>query len=208
MPYNLQDQALWDKIFLEFPSKWKTEPPTAPMRDCLDFFDARDVTTVLDVGCGVGRWSIYLAGQGYKVKGYDFSKAAVNAAGEWAGEEALDIEFKWCPITRAPFLNHTFDAAVAALVLDNVAEPEMRKAVELIRASLRDEGLLFALFNPHMTQEELAEAEAAEDNPTAGITLTSYTDEELRSAFQGFDLRDFSVYEQGLRGLFLRKTKD
>jgi SAM-dependent methyltransferase len=48
---------------------------------------------VLDIGCGAGRNSIYLAKQGYEVIGIDLSQEAIDWAEERAREEGLNITF-------------------------------------------------------------------------------------------------------------------
>ncbi|HUF05055.1 MAG TPA: class I SAM-dependent methyltransferase [Aridibacter sp.] len=58
---NQRDKDIWERIFRDFPAEtWKGVPPSAAMEDCLQFFLEAGVRTVLDVGCGPGRWSVYL----------------------------------------------------------------------------------------------------------------------------------------------------
>jgi SAM-dependent methyltransferase len=48
----------------------------------------------LDVGCGAGPFSIYLAERGFAVTGLDFSQAAIDMAREGAGDAELQIDFR------------------------------------------------------------------------------------------------------------------
>lgn len=48
---------------------------------------------VLDVGCGIGRNSIYLANKGFEVCGIDFSKTSIEMAKETAKEQSIKIDF-------------------------------------------------------------------------------------------------------------------
>lgn len=202
--FNPQDQKIWNNLFLNVPLDWKTAEATKDMKDCLQFFEMHNVKSVLDVGCGIGIWAMFLSKAGFEVKGYDFSSNAIKFASRWAAEDSVQIEYKCCPITGNPFPREKFDGVIAAKVLDNISKDELEIAIAKIFKCLKDKGLLFCLFNPYMTPEEIKEKEKS-DNPTKGITLTIYTDVELRNLFPRFKLLDFKVYEYGFRGLFLKK---
>ena len=202
--FNPQDQKIWNNLFLNVPLDWKTAEATKDMKDCLQFFEMHNAKSVLDVGCGIGIWAMFLSKAGFEVKGYDFSSNAIKFASRWAAEDSVQIEYKCCPITGNPFPHEKFDGVVAAKVLDNISKDELEIAIAKIFNCLKDGGLLFCLFNPYMTPEEIKEKEKS-DNPTKGITLTIYTDVELRNLFPRFKLLDFKVYEYGFRGLFLKK---
>src|SRR5512135_76057 len=47
----------------------------------------------LDIACGEGRNSIFLARQGFMVTGIDISREGIAKASKWATAEHLDIEF-------------------------------------------------------------------------------------------------------------------
>lgn len=198
---NEIDRAIWDGIFIDVPAWWRTAPPSRAMTDCTGFFTARGVRSVLDLGCGIGRWAMHLGRAGFDVSGSDFAPNAVAYARAWAEEEGLPLRFACCPVTGTPFPGETFDGVVAALVLDNIARQEMTVAIERMQAALRPGGVAFCLFNPPFDC-----ADAEDDNPTAGITRVVYSDAELAAAFPGFDLLDRCSYEAGTRGLFLQRS--
>ncbi len=174
------------------------------MEACLAFFIEKGVRTVLDVGCGVGRWAIYLAGHGLRVKGVDFSENAVRFAEEWAAEKGLDVEFACRPLTEAALPGEKFEGVVAALILDNVSRQETLIGIEQIRESLIDGGYVFTLFNPEVT-EDPAPGPDGEDHPLAGITHVEYEDDEILRSFAGFELLGRETFELGMRAFFLRK---
>lgn len=202
---NERDRAIWNRIFADVPPEWRTAPPSRAMVDCTAFLSTAGVRTVLDLGCGIGRWSIHLARSGFEVSASDFAERGVTYARSWAGEAGLKVRLRCCAITDDAFPGEMFDAVVAALVLDNVTREEMSAAVLRIRAALRPSGVLFCLFNPDLFCAH--ENEEPESNPTAGITRVVYTDEELRTAFPGFCVLDVRRYEAGTRGVYLRREE-
>lgn len=52
-----------------------------------------DVTSILDVACGIGTQALGLAGTGYRVTGSDLSEAALSRARKEAAARGLDIRF-------------------------------------------------------------------------------------------------------------------
>jgi SAM-dependent methyltransferase len=201
---NDRDRGIWNRIFADVPPEWRTAPPSRAMVDCTAFLRGAGVRTVHDVGCGIGRWSIHLARAGFEVSASDFAERGVAYARRWAGEAGLHLRLRCCAIKDDAFPGESFDAVVAALVLDNVTREEMSEAMLRIRGSLKPSGVSFCLFNPDLSCAD--EDGESESNPTAGITRVAYTDEELRTVFPGFSVLDVRRYEAGTRGVYLRRA--
>lgn len=96
--------------------------------------------TVLDVGCGAGRYGLALAGQGAKsVLGVDFAAAMVAAARERAASLGLA---EACRFVQADFAlmepGGTFDHVIAMGLFDYVDDPLplLAKMVRLARRSV------------------------------------------------------------------------
>jgi len=119
--YNPKDLQIWQRLFERVPPEWKAAPPSRAMEACLAFFIEKGVRTVLDVGCGVGRWAMYLARHDLRVKGVDFSENAVRFAKEWAEEEGLDVVFDCNPLTETAFPGEKFEGVVAGNCRGEVA---------------------------------------------------------------------------------------
>ncbi|MFH1638497.1 MAG: class I SAM-dependent methyltransferase [Candidatus Woesearchaeota archaeon] len=72
---------------------------------------------VLDMGCGVGATSCYLAKKhGCSVVGVDISKRMIDRAKERAKEQGLEIEFVRADAQKLPFENNSFDAVISESV--------------------------------------------------------------------------------------------
>jgi len=80
--------------------------------------------SVLDVGCGVGRWSLRLARGGSRVVGVDLSRTMIEVARENAAREGLGCEFRAADVTRLS-LGMSFDAIFAVTVLQHVVVDEL-----------------------------------------------------------------------------------
>lgn len=206
MQPNAQNLKIWNQIFSEVPAEWTQAPPTEHMQDCLSFFQKHDVEEVWDLGCGIGIWAVFLSKAGLQVSGSDFSPKAIEFAEKWAAQEALEINYECRAITESAFPDKQFDAVLAAKILDNVPRKEAEAAIPHIQKSLRNGGVVYALFNPFLTDDQIAELEQS-DNPTKGLISENYTDAGLQELFSDFSLLEFKHYDDGFRGLLLSVKK-
>jgi 2-polyprenyl-3-methyl-5-hydroxy-6-metoxy-1,4-benzoquinol methylase len=88
----------------------------------------------LDLGCGTGTHSIYLAGQGFNVTGVDISPTAIHQAQKKASHSGRSPEFIVHDVTRLDFLTGPFDIALDVGCFHSVgAAGRLRYASELTR---------------------------------------------------------------------------
>ncbi len=81
-------------------SLWELNEPHPPLVELLD----RDIVTIgraLDVGCGLGTQSIYLAERGFSVDGIDFQEKALTRARTRVSATGADCTFEWADVTQA-----------------------------------------------------------------------------------------------------------
>lgn len=104
-------------------------------------------TRVLDVGCGVGRWSRRLAARGARVTGVDLSPTMVAEARRRAREAALDGRCRFLVSDLAELdLGERFPLILGVTVLQHVLDPAaLTAAVERLAAHLTPEGRLVLL---------------------------------------------------------------
>jgi len=99
----------------------------------------------LDLGCGTGTNSIYLARHGWEVVGVDFSALAVRRAGRKARRAGVSCRFHRADVTNLSFLKHPFDLALDIGCLHSLPpEAQGRYAAELVR--LVGAGGLYVLY--------------------------------------------------------------
>jgi SAM-dependent methyltransferase len=102
---------------------------------------------VLDVGCGVGRWSRRLAAAGARVSGIDLSPTMIAQAERRAAEEGLAARcrFRVQDLTGLD-AGERFDLILSVTVLQHILDPRaLRAAVQRMTAHLAPGGWLVAL---------------------------------------------------------------
>jgi 2-polyprenyl-3-methyl-5-hydroxy-6-metoxy-1,4-benzoquinol methylase len=104
----------------------------------------REVSRVLDLGCGVGRHSLYLASEGYQVFSIDASSKAIEFTRNAAEAAGLSVSVKRSAMTELPFENRYFDYVLAWNVIYHGDLKTVRKVLSEISRVLRPHGLFQA----------------------------------------------------------------
>jgi len=96
---------------------------------------------VLDIGCGVGTWSVRMAEQGAQVLGVDISAAMIDMAESHAG-----VEYRVAAAHELDCPDRYFDLVVSVTVLQHITDPEeLKRALRNLRRMLKDSGRFFVL---------------------------------------------------------------
>jgi 2-polyprenyl-3-methyl-5-hydroxy-6-metoxy-1,4-benzoquinol methylase len=104
-------------------------------------------TEVLDVGCGIGRWSRTLARRGARVTGVDLSPTMLQEAQRRAGLEGVDTrcDFREGDIAEL-HLGRSFPLVLGVTVLQHVVEPaRFEEAVSRLAGHVSPGGRLVLL---------------------------------------------------------------
>ena len=104
-------------------------------------------TTVLEIGCGVGRWSRRLAKEGATVTGIDLSHMMIGEARRRTRAEGLDERCRFVVAdVCAPAVLGQFDMVFGVTVLQHLLAPgQFDAAVQSIRAHLAPHGVAVLL---------------------------------------------------------------
>ena len=84
---------------------------------------------VLELGCGFGRFSVFLAQQGAEVTAVDIGPDLVAAANALAKVNQVDCEFQTANIVSLPFESQAYDIVIGIAVLHHLSEPDVSKAL-------------------------------------------------------------------------------
>lgn len=100
---------------------------------------------VLDLGCGTGRYSLYLDSLGHSVTGIDISMDMI----EFAKQKSKQIQFIQGDISNLPFEDNSFDLVVSGLTIHYVRNLE--KAINEFSRVLRPGGhMIISSVHPWM----------------------------------------------------------
>ena len=78
----------------------------------------------LELGCGTGTNSVYLAQQGLDVVAVDFSPKAIELAREKAKQAGVSVDFRVGDVTRLDFLRDLFDFALDVVCFHGLADDD------------------------------------------------------------------------------------
>lgn len=132
------------------PVPWdKADPPP----EVLAFAPTLPVGRALDLGCGLGRASLYLARLGWQVDGVDFIPQAITEATNRARQAGLDnVHFHLGSVTQLDFLCGPYSFALDVGCVHSFASDELQAYHrELLR--LLEPGAAYLLF-AHLNSAE------------------------------------------------------
>jgi SAM-dependent methyltransferase len=151
----------------------------------------RKVKRVLDLGCGSGWLSVYLARQDFQVVGVDVSQQAINLAETWALQEDLQIAFSVADIADLNFPAKSFDAVVANSIFEHFPLTVAETMVQKIHEILTDDGMFVGCFDevgggPGEYYCLPDGTHVYTDKARAGMLLRRYSGDELDYLFKPF----------------------
>ncbi|AJA47259.1 methyltransferase domain-containing protein [Clostridium pasteurianum DSM 525 = ATCC 6013] len=131
----------WDKIYKEQGEVQSDVLPTVKV--AMDIFKKNNCKSVMDLGCGTGRHSIYLANQGFKVYATDISETGLEITKSKAEKLNLNnIEFKQHDMRNISFDNNLFDGILCLWTTGHGTLEDSRKNVNEIYRVLKPNGVV------------------------------------------------------------------
>lgn len=105
-------QRLIFNLWYYFNPPWDTGITPPEVAEAVEGPNALMPGRALDLGCGTGTNSLYLARHGWRVVGVDLAPTAIRQARRKAKEAGLSVEFHTADVTRLDFLQPPFDLAL------------------------------------------------------------------------------------------------
>lgn len=142
---EIDEIEVWEKIHRE--RQWGTCPEPAMARFMMRRFGATTSPKwVLDLGCGAGAQTLWLAMHGFVVDAVDSSAAAVARAEKWVTRWApyTSVTFHAADARGLPFHDGLFDAVVDVCTLQHVVDGQEKAINEAYRV-LKSGGWLFSM---------------------------------------------------------------
>jgi SAM-dependent methyltransferase len=118
------------------------EGPSGDMVDSVSTLKEHGARKVIDIGCGNGRNSVFLAKQGFDVTALDFSQEALKILkGRTKDEKLENVNSLLGSATRIPVQDATFDAALTHFVFKHLSNEERKEAVKEMHRVLKPGGI-------------------------------------------------------------------
>lgn len=110
-------------------------------------------TKILDVGCGRGDLTLYLAKNAKSVIGIDYSRQGISIANEikktFSNTIQKRIQFRVMDIKKLLFDDNEFDLVILVDVLEHLYKEEVETAMDEISRVLKKDGVLFIHTGPN-----------------------------------------------------------
>ncbi|MBI4833074.1 MAG: methyltransferase domain-containing protein [Candidatus Lindowbacteria bacterium] len=132
----------WNEVFKREGAFFTS--PQEDMPKIVRLFKRRKVKKVLDLGCGSGRHTVYLAKSGFAASGLDIAPEGIRLTREWLRKENQTAKLKLGSIyEKLPYRNKSFDAIVFTQALHHARIEDIRNAIKEMHRVLRPAGLIF-----------------------------------------------------------------
>ncbi|MBI3841968.1 MAG: class I SAM-dependent methyltransferase [Thaumarchaeota archaeon] len=199
---------IWDKIYEKDDSFFGDKPSDFAV-SCYDTMKDR-AKTILELGCGQGRDSLFFASRGIKVKALDYSCFAIEQLSKRTKQTGLPIEASvHDPTEPLPFNDNEFDAVYSHMLFSMKFSPEqLRFIFKEIKRVLKNDG--FHFFSVRNHNDKFYGKGIRVDHKTYdinGFQIRFFTKEEIENLCEGFKIIEIKEdYEEPVT-LYLVSSK-
>ena len=177
---------------------WNT--PAREIYFLSDYWKDKNFKSFLDVGCGFGRNSIYMAKQGFEVSTFDLSHDSVETTKQKAKENNVTIkDIRVADMLSMPYKDNSFDCLFAYNVISHTDKVGFNKILNEIKRVLKPNGEAyftvgskesFWFNNPNCIYVDENTKIRVEDGPENGIPHFYMGDEDCFNLFNDFLIKD------------------
>jgi SAM-dependent methyltransferase len=180
-------QTEMDRIYREIPPEeipWNTQVPPDALTRLVESGKVKPCKTV-DLGCGAGNYSIYLASMGFDVTAIDIAPTAIKIAEENAKAKGVKCRFLAADVlSDLDKINETFDFAYEWALLHHIFPQTRDKYVQSIYEILNPGGkYLSVCFSDKDSQFE---GQGKYRKTSLGTVLYFSSEDELRELFSSY----------------------
>ncbi|MFH1452152.1 MAG: class I SAM-dependent methyltransferase [archaeon] len=134
-----KDKELLEKTYEKPGAIWTSQKPPTEIVELIESGKIKP-GKCLDVGCGEGFYSIYLASKGFDVTGIDLSEKAIEYAKRNAEEKGVKVKFIAMDVMDISKIKEKYDFIFEWTLLHFLMPEERKKYVENIYNLLNDNG--------------------------------------------------------------------
>lgn len=201
----------WEKAWAMVKTPYKQLPSLSYVSRIPQELKSRNVKTVLDLGCGSGWLSVYLAREGFSVTGVDVSQQAINLGKMWSDEENLAIDFVVEDLAQLTFADQQFDAVVANSIFEHFPLDKALLIAQKVYSMLKPGGVFIGCFDnvgggPGEYYTLSDGTHVYTDKGRKGMLLRKFSDEELQSLCTQFATVTSDEVDSGSKFLIATKA--
>ncbi len=191
----MDDKELFEKVYEKPDAVWTEQDPPEELVKLVESGKIKPCR-VLDVGCGEGFYSIYLASKGFDVVGVDLSEKAIEYAKQNAKKAGVNIKFLAMGILDLK--EEKFDFVFEWSIMHHMEPSRRSKYVENIARVLNKGGKYLSVsFNVKSPEFGKPGAGVREVPPGSralvGAKLYFSSLEELRELFKSFRILESKI---------------
>jgi len=200
---------IWNQIFEN--KEWGKYPETELVRFIArNYYNAnkRKNIKILDLGCGPGANSWFMAREGFDVHSFDGSSAAIKLLKQRFEKNGLSHSTKIGEIIKIPYENNYFDCVIEIECLSCNKREDIKKAVDEIHRTLKKGGKLYSQFFGKQTWgygkgEKIEEGTYTKikEGTLVGVGRVHFTDKkEIEEIFSRFEKIHIEVINRTTNG--------
>jgi SAM-dependent methyltransferase len=192
-------QDLWQDPKVR--ERWEAMPPIQEVVDMADRLEAEGRRRVLDIGCGLGRHTVYLAARGFEVTATDNAPAALAACKANLEEAGLTANVIETEMTDYPFPDGHFDGALGSHVIHHTDRATLERILAEVTRTLAPGGY-FVWVTPTPRHKHCGRGTEIEpgtwvdpNHPEGPIPHHYSTEEEVRELLHAYDILSIHEHE-------------
>jgi len=188
----IEDKEKWNKKYKNTPELLASRPQSYKLSNVINYAKGLNA---LDVACGSGRNSIFLANNGFNVTTIDISEVALNSLNE---KNNPKIKTQLVDLDTHKFDENSYDLIIMTNFLD-------RKAIPKLVNALKKDGVLF--IETYMFHEENEKPPSNPDFLLKEGELKNFFDEKEVEIieYDEFFNESFELYKMRKQAIAIRK---
>jgi ubiquinone/menaquinone biosynthesis C-methylase UbiE len=197
----------WDQILRE---DWysREEPEGVVVDFARRLKEKKHGLRVLDLGCGAGRHTVYLAGQGFEVHGADSSRTGLELTRKRLKTHDLRGQVLKCDMKWLPYVDSCFDTVVCLHAIYHQNPAGIRRTISEITRLLRKGGFLLVNFLSTRTYSYGRGVKVGKDTFVGqegvekGVMHHFVDEREIRNFFRRLTILRLNLSERSVEGKF------
>lgn len=186
-----KDKIKWNKKYMETPHLLKKRDPSKKLIETIVKVKGKKV---LDIACGAGKNSIYLAKKGFEIEALDISNVALENLDKKGFENIITKQ-----VDLEGFIpkENSYDFIVKTNYLDRNIIPHLKK-------SLKKDGILF--IETYMNHKDNEKAPSNPDFLLNKDELKRFLDKDFELLdYDEFDNEEYELYRMKKQSIVIRK---